>query len=84
MNAPSVTWEHDDWVRQLLAVLPPARPEASGGPVARPGSLWASKATRRRARALWSSETHVCLQYNEGRSTITLSNAALLRLYMPV
>lgn len=58
-------WSDIDWPERMLG-------RCTTAPVAtlpRPGSLWLSRATGRRATLLWASQGSVCLSYDETRIT---------------
>jgi len=70
------------FVEDTLAILENAPPVAPGCPVARPGSLWVSVATRRRASVRWASGGRVRLDFTDYAHVIH-TNEAFRRLYVP-
>lgn len=72
------------FVEDTLAIMERTpRRTALCAPVARPGSLWVSVATRRRASVLWATQEHVKLCFTD-HSSVTHRSEAFLRLYTPV
>ena len=65
MDAPDYV---ERFTEECLAILA-GRSAIAGGSQARPGSLWLSRSTGRRASVVWSSEAFVCLSYDETRAT---------------
>lgn len=76
-----MNYTDDDWADKVLeSIVPVVAPECY---VLRPGSLWVSKSTGRRATCLWASGEQACLSFSE-HSRHTLMIQEVLRLYTPV
>ena len=61
MDAPDYV---ERFTEECMLILS-TRSAIAGGSQARPGSLWLSRSTGRRASVVWSSEAFVCLSYDE-------------------
>lgn len=83
LNHPLYAWANEGWCDDMLDLVAHNGPiKHVKVPVARPGSLWLSVSTKRRASVSWATTTHVKLSFTDHSSKVH-SKEAFLRLYSP-
>lgn len=79
-------WQSPDWPDIMLDRMAMAPKQAPAPPVPRPGSLWLSRSTGRRATLRWVSGGSVRLDFSDTDKDahVILAERDLERLYTPI